>query len=93
MQYNYTLSKQALQTIDEATLWYEAQKYGLGEEFLSGIDHALLSIQSNPLLYGFRKKNIRAYNLQRFPYKIYFIVRKGHIFVMSVLHTSRQPKI
>ena len=56
MEYNFALSWQTETAISVTYEWYEQQKKGLGEEFLVAIDTAFLSIRSNPLLYGFRKK-------------------------------------
>ena len=93
MQYKLALSEQAEQAILDACLWYEEQRSGLGKEFLIAVKNSLISIQSNPLLYGYRKKKIRGHHMQRFPYVIFFVVDKEEIFVTSVLHTSRKPKI
>ena len=93
MPYNFAVSQQAEEAIYDAGQWYEQQKKGLGEDFLIAVDDAFLSIKSNPLLYGFRKKNIRGYRMRRFPYKILFLVNKEEILVISVLHTSRKPNI
>jgi len=92
MQYNLTLSQEAEDAVYNAKEWYEQQRQGLGVEFLVAIDNAFLSIQSNPLFYGFRKKNIRGYSVQRFPYVIFFSVKRGNIHVISFLHTSQKPK-
>jgi toxin ParE1/3/4 len=93
MEYNLALSRQTETAISVAYEWYEQQKKGLGEEFLVAIDTAFLSIQSNPLLYGFRKKNIRGCNMRRFPYMIFFSVKRKNIQVISFLHTSRKPQV
>ncbi len=92
MGYNLTLSRQAEKAIKDAFEWYEQQRPGLGEEFLIAVDHSFLSIQSNPFLYGFRRKNIRGYNVRRFPYVVFFSVKRKAIQVISFLHTSRQPE-
>jgi toxin ParE1/3/4 len=91
MDYNLTLSRQAEGAINAAFKLYEQQRQGLGEEFLVAVDNSFLSVQSDPALYGFRRKNIRGYNMHRFPYVIFFSVKQKNIRVISFLHTSRQP--
>jgi len=93
MLYNFILSQEAEEAVHNATEWYEQQRNGLGKEFLIAVDNAFLSIQSNPLLYGFRKKNIRGYSIRRFPYVIFFSVKRGTVEVISFLHTSQKPRI
>jgi len=93
MQYNFAVSKKAEESIYHAAQWYEQQKHGLGEAFLVAIDTAFLSIQANPLLYGFRRKNIRKYHMKKFPYLILFSVTDREVFVISAIHTYQKPKI
>jgi hypothetical protein len=70
MNYNIALSSKAEAHIQTGYDWHEQQRKGLGEDFLTAIDKALQSIQSNPMFYSFRKKNIRGYAISciRFPY-------------------------
>ena len=39
--------------------WYEEQKPGLGEEFLSELDSTYLKLESHPEYFGKVKKNFR----------------------------------
>lgn len=91
MDYRLALSQQAEQAIDLAALWYDQQSKGLGDKFVFAVDHAFHAIQSNPLLYGFRRKELRGYHMRKFPYIIFFIVQNDKIFVTTILHTSRKP--
>jgi plasmid stabilization system protein ParE len=88
MTYLISISQQAEEAIAEAAQWYEEQSAGLGTTFLNAIDKSLLYISSNPLLYGYRKKNVRGYSMRKFPYKIMYLVSGNQIFIISVLHSS-----
>ena len=92
MLYNITFSEEAEDDIFTAYFWYEQQRKGLGEEFKNAVKSASTLIQSNPLLYGFRMHGIRGCNTKRFPYLILFFVESTNIRVISVFHTSREPK-
>ena len=91
MRYNLIISQKAEGHIQSAYHWYEQQKNGLGNNFLDAIDIALLSIQSNPMFYSFRRKNIRGCITKRFPYIILFYIKQNNIRVVSVFHMSMKP--
>ena len=91
MTYTFTVSQRAEKHIECAYLWYEEQKPELGIRFLEALELAFSSIKSNPLLYSFRKNNIRGCIIKRFPYTVLFHVKKNNIRVIAVFHFSRKP--
>ena len=92
MVYNITFSEEAEEDIFTGYVWYEQQRLGLGDEFKIAVRDAMLSIQSNPLFYGFRKKNIRGCNIKRFPFLVLFFIESNNIRVIYISHTSKKPK-
>jgi len=90
MAYRFAVSRKAEKDIQSAYEWYEQRREGLGSSFLEAIDRAFISIKSNPLFYGFRRKNIRGYTTKNFPFIILFYVKGRDIRVVSVFHTSRK---
>ena len=58
--------------IDDAFLWYEAQRPGLGHEFLAAADALINAIAEHPLRYPVIRRNTRRALLSRFPYAMYF---------------------
>ncbi|MBE2289567.1 MAG: type II toxin-antitoxin system RelE/ParE family toxin [Chitinophagaceae bacterium] len=91
--YKLSISRQAEQVLLDSALWYENQSPGLGNTFISSVDNALSSIAANPLLYGYRKNNIRGYSMKKFPFKIMFTVSGDHVYVISILHTSKKRDV
>ena len=91
MQYSFDLTRKAEEDADSAYYWYELQRKGLGMEFFEALHSAFSSIKSNPLLYSFRKDNIRGCIVKGFPYTVLFHVTKSHIRVTAVFHFSRKP--
>ena len=73
--------------------WYEEQKPGLGEEFLSELESIYLKIESHPEYFGKVKKSFRQAALKRFPFVIVYEIIKTEIVVFAVFHTSRNPKL
>ncbi len=90
MPYRVSISRQAEQVLLESALWYENQSPGLGAHFIAAADNAFVLIAANPLLYGYRRNNIRGYIMKKFPFLIMFTVNEDDIYVISILHTSKK---
>ena len=69
------LSPEEEKEIHDAYAWYEAQRIGLGNEFILCLDATMRSIARNPLIYQVVHKNIRRGVLRRFPYCVFFLKR------------------
>ena len=84
-------SGEAEKDLSEAYAWYEAQRTGLGEEFLNSIEARLDSIMRVPegctVVYStFRRGLVR-----RFPYAIFYDYNAGIVTVYAVFHTAQDP--
>lgn len=91
----------AVKLLDEAELegaegidWYERREPRLGIAFRESVETSISSIQNRPLTYpvvhGFA---VRAAQVQRFPYTIFFTIQADRILVYSIFHNSRNPMI
>lgn len=78
--------------LEEAYRWYERQRGGLGEEFLSAVQVALETITDNPEAYSALHRDTRRILLRRFPYGLYYRVLDGEIVVVACFHAKRDPK-
>ena len=83
----------ASQDFEDAALWYEGRRPGLGGEFQSAIEDALRSIQADPLMYPRVHLLVRRVRVRRFPYAVYFLVESDRIVVLSVFHARRDPRV
>ncbi len=88
-------AEEALQEADRAIAFYDAQRFGLGQEFLASLDAGYLEIQAHP--HRHPKVNLRRvapdthfFLLDRFPYQIIYRLETDRIFVVAVAHTSRR---
>jgi plasmid stabilization system protein ParE len=86
------LRPQAAAELDEAAGWYSARARGLGAEFLRAVDAAFAAIERNPLQFPHIHGSIRRAVLRRFPYSIVFTATEEEMVVLSVFHSSRDPK-
>jgi plasmid stabilization system protein ParE len=85
------LAPEAEQDIAEAYAWYEGQRAGLGEEFLSCVDACIQSICRAPEAHSVVYENYRRGLLRRCPYAVYEYANEI-VMVYCVFHTSRNPE-
>ena len=78
--------------VDEAYRWYEAQRVGLGEEFLAAVSAALEFVQENPEQYPVVYREARRALLRRFPYGLYYRIVEGQVVVVPCFHARRDPR-
>jgi plasmid stabilization system protein ParE len=83
---------EARDEIDEAYAWYERQRPGLGEGFLSAVREVLDRIQGTPEAYAQVYRDVRCGLTRRFPYGVFYRVEADRIVVLAVYHSRRDPR-
>ncbi len=73
--------------------WYEEQRLGLGEQFLSAVQSTLKTIELYPELFISVHGDVRRAIVSRFPFAIFYLVEPRRVVVLRVLHTARDPKL
>jgi len=82
--------------LDEAALWYEQQRSGLGYEFLAAIDAALEFIDRFPHA-GTPVPNlppelpVRCVPVRRFPFHVVYLELSDVVRVLAFAHDRRSP--
>jgi len=76
----------------EAVNWYEDQQPGLGLEFAADYLLHYRLLASDAQLYAVRFADVRRLNLDRFPYGLFYVIRPPEIWVLAVLHASRDTE-
>ncbi len=79
--------------VEEAYRWYEAQRAGLGDEFLAGVKTSLEAVLSHPEAAPAVHRDIRRLLLKRFPYGIYYRLVDGMAVVVACFHAKRNPRV
>jgi hypothetical protein len=69
--------------------WYDAQKPGLGTDFLEEVKSIIGIIAEQPLRYSVRFGNWRRANLRRFPHAVFCQILDDRPVVFGVLHAKR----
>jgi len=78
---------------EDAAVWYEAQRPGLGEEFTIEIEQALTRAAAAPERYPVVFGDVRRTVARRFPFSVYFRTRTDAMVVIAVFHGRRNPVI
>ena len=88
------ISSRAQKELSEAWAWYEDRLVGLGDRFLNEVIDRLRQIELNPDRFPTRFKSYKEAPVPTFPFLlIYRISKKSNLIrVVSVFHTSRNPK-
>ena len=72
--------------------WYETQRVGLGEDFLLMLEASYATITRTPKAYQKIHLSVRRKLVRRFPYGIFFVIKKEVVIVLALLHTKREPQ-
>jgi toxin ParE1/3/4 len=78
--------------IDEAFLWYERRRPGLGDEFLAALQITFQAIAAQPTLYAVIHRNTRRALLIRFPYGVFYRFYDDVVVIVACMHGQRDPR-
>ena len=86
------LRPEAQRDIGDAAAWYEAQREGLGHEFLDELARTLKLVGANPTLYPLVHRQTRRALLHRFPFAVFYRAEDRQVMVIAVMHAKRSPR-
>ncbi len=92
MKYTLTVREEAESDIADVFQYYEDYRAGLGHDFLLCVDAAIAKIKRSPSIYKKIYKNLRRISIERFPYRIFFLIIEQNIIVTAVFHVRKDPK-
>lgn len=82
----------AEEELGAAAAWYEAQRHGLGAEFLGEFEEATERLQTYPTAWRRIARDFRSCPLRRFPYSIIYATESPEmILIVAVMHLHRKP--
>lgn len=93
---NFVMLLEAELEAAEAAIWYDDQRAGLGDDFLTELERALDRVRRRPAefsrLESYRGPHeVRRCLLKRFPYLLIFVSRLEEVVVVAVSHARRRP--
>ena len=92
MAVDLVLIPEAHQDLAEAYDWYESQRAGLGEDFLSCVEACFQAMRRNPEMHAIVHEDYRRGLVRRFPYAVFFEYVGETVTVYGVFHCSRDPR-
>ena len=78
--------------LKEAMEFYEAARAGLGAEFLAEVVATTSLIEKFPLAWTSLSPRTRRCRTRRFPYGLFYQVRRDEILIVSVMDLRRDPR-
>jgi len=95
MKYKSLTLPTAKEDLREAAKWYNKARPGLGKELVARFRERLADLRTNPLTCQIRYSEVHTALVEQFPYMIHYYVDQQNktIVVISILSTSRNPKI
>ena len=79
--------------LEDAARWYEDERAGLAERFLSDVDRTFARIRERPFQFPLVTGDARRALLHTFPYAVYFRTSNETVVVLAMLHLRRNPKV
>jgi hypothetical protein len=79
--------------VADAALWYDEQRVGLGEDFLTAIRDAASAAAQSPQLYARVHRELRRILVHRFPYALPFRETQNELLIVSCYHLHRDPEV
>jgi plasmid stabilization system protein ParE len=91
MAADLVMAPEAEQDVSEAYAWYERQRAGLGEEFMSCVDACIEAVCRTPKMHRVVHESYRRGLVRRFPYAVFYEYADNTVTVYAVMHTARDP--
>jgi plasmid stabilization system protein ParE len=78
--------------LQEARLWYEVRRPGLGDQSVDDIGYAIRLLAENPERRPIYYNGFRRLLVRRFPYKVFYRIEGDRVIVFRVLHVKRDHR-
>jgi len=88
---NYEFHPDALAEFEAAADFYQARQPELEIRFLDAVHSVLRQIGEAPERWRFFDREIRRALVHVFPFAVLYSVERDRIYVIAVMHCSRQP--
>ena len=77
--------------LNDAIIFFETERAGLGLRFLSAVEAAVANIRERPEASPVIIRDIRRKVLRRFPYSILYSIKSDRIRILAVANQRRRP--
>jgi toxin ParE1/3/4 len=77
--------------VDDVAAWYDAERPGLGDDFVEAVHAIAMRIAENATQFPIVSAVVRRALMRRFPYGVLFVVEDRTATILAVLHLHRGP--
>lgn len=77
--------------IEQAFVWYEEARPGLGEEFLAEVFVGVQAVLDRPESFPIVHRHTRRALVRRFPYALFFRLLADRVVFLACFHVRRKP--
>lgn len=88
---NVRFRSEAASDVVLAREWYDAQRPGLGDEFVQALEAVVDLVSDLPEAFPEIAVGLRRALFARFPYAVYYRLDADFVDVIACLHTRRSP--
>ena len=81
----------AKRELNEAAQYYEAERHGLGQAFVTEVERCTEAIVRHPEAGAVVHGSVRRRLIRRFPYALLYSVRPGSVRILAVMNLKRRP--
>lgn len=92
MRFRVAVRQRAEADIRDTRDWYKRISPELARRFGAELGRLLHLLASDPLIYAPVYRDVRRAMTKHFPYAVYFIVTRGRVSILRVLHQARDPR-
>lgn len=75
----------------DGRLWYDAQRPGLGDEFIACVEAAMARAARDPEAHERVHADVRRVLVRRFPFGVFYQVEDELLVVLAIAHVRRNP--
>lgn len=92
----YSFHREALAEFLAATRRYAARSPAAAARFVDAVEDAVRAIAERPEAWplrrgGGRRRDVRAFVIDRFPFSVVYRIRPSEIRVLAIAHAKRRP--
>lgn len=91
MAYKLIFHREIPDDLTSALDYYEPLSDELANGFRQSVDRTLSQVASHPGIFSLDTSPIRFAKTRRFPYLIFFAVKKEAVLILAILHGSSDP--
>lgn len=93
MVYEIVITTAALSDLRAAINWYNKKDLAIGIRLINDFELSINKLKSNPQIYTLFAKKIRAIEINKFPYKVFYHIKEDReVVIIGLVHVKRNDE-